>query len=84
MGLIVTEINELRQRLKNFDAGKIDVDELTAAVSVYAQTEKRMRLFLKALAMSQNNSDDRMLQMIGRDTVDESDEPYSRTADRGK
>ena len=85
MGLIVTEINELRERLKNFDAGKITTEELMAAVHVYAQTERRMRLYLTAMALGMKEGGQKVMRdMIGEDKIDESKEPYDRTKDRGK
>ena len=87
--LIITEINELRQRLKNFDAKVIDWNELTAAVSVYTQTEKRMRLYLKAISLGtklgmKDVNDDLLRQMLGYGEVDTTPELKDRTASRGK
>ena len=89
MGLIVTEINELRQRLRNFDDGKIDTNELTAAISVYTQTEKRMRLYLKAMSLGVKIGgveidDDIIKQMLGPGKIEEKKKLYDRTASRGK
>ena len=88
MNLLITEINELRQRLKNFDSGKTDVNDLTAAVSVYTQTEKRMRLYLKAMGISMKLGweidADLLKQMLGSDIVDTTPELEDRTAMRGR
>ena len=88
MSVIVTEINELRQRLKNFDAGKIDTNELTAAVSVYNQTGKRMQLLVKLMALAQKLGGvvdaDIMNQMLGSGKIDTSKELEDRTPNRGK
>ena len=88
MGL-TSEINELRQRLRNFDAGTIDASELTAAVSVYTQIEKRMRLAVKTIALGmklglKDVDASILIYMLDHEELDKTKELPSRTKDRGK
>lgn len=89
MGLLTTEINELRQLLKNFKAGKVSAEDLNAQINLYNQTEKRARLILTAWTVAVKHkvaSIDAEIcnEIIGSEALDTSKEPYNRTKDRGK
>ncbi len=49
MGLLETEIKEMRITLKQFTAGKLTENQFTAAMAVYNQTEKRAKLIIQAM-----------------------------------
>jgi hypothetical protein len=55
MGLIPTEIEELRSLLKLMDQGKISHEQLVDKIAVYSQLEKRERLILQAFAIGAKN-----------------------------
>lgn len=49
MGLLETEIKEMRTALKQFAAGKMTENQFAAAMAVYNQTEKRAKLIIQAI-----------------------------------
>jgi hypothetical protein len=88
VSLLVTEINELRQMLKNFNAGTISTEEFNTKINGYAQIEKRERLFLQAWALAiksgyKNDAQRITKQLIGAKPFDLKSELPSRTAKRG-
>jgi len=52
MGLIETEINELRSLLDDFKNKKTSADDTIVQVAIYSQIEKRLRMFLATKAMT--------------------------------
>jgi len=56
MGLIEEEIKEIRIMNQQFQDGKINVESVATRVSLYAQTEKRARLILKAFTIAAKNN----------------------------
>ena len=90
MGLIVTELNELRQLLANYKDGIITKDELDAQLSVYNQTDKRVRNSLQYAALlikaGMKNDAKRLLKgnLLGEtDSINDALPMYNRTEDRG-
>ena len=49
MGLLETEIKEIRNALQKFTAGKLTENQFAAAMAVYSQTEKRAKLIIQAV-----------------------------------
>lgn len=52
MGLIEQELKELRQLNKDLMSGKISEEHVNARVSIYSQTEKRMKIMLQAYGLA--------------------------------
>jgi len=72
MGLIEQEIKEIRQLIKQFDAGKVSVEFVNTKVNLYSQTEKRMKMALQAFTIGAKygkNYDKRLLEanLIGNE-----------------
>jgi len=89
MGLLIQEINELRDMLTMFDGGKLSVEDLTAKLNLYSQTEKRSRLILKAWALGIKSSTNDFSGVKDMLVGDEQIKPpkkqiYDRTSERGK
>lgn len=49
MGLIAEEIKELRQMVKQLDAGKLTTEEVRAKLNIYKETHKRTKMILDYL-----------------------------------
>lgn len=49
MGLIEQEIKELRQLLSDFEQGKVTKEQVALRISIYKQTEQRMKLAIQAI-----------------------------------
>ena len=64
MGLIETELKEIRQDIKHFRAGKKTPEEIQTLIALYSQTEKRMRLMLQAMAMAAKHGKKHLNRMI--------------------
>ena len=77
MGLLVTEINELRQMLNAFDSGKLSAEDLNTKLGVYSQTEKRAKLILKAVSLGMSKDE------LTGGKIDTKKIPYNRTGSRG-
>ena len=91
MGLIVKELNELRVLLGDYRDGKINKNELDAQISIYNQTDKRVRNSLQyaALLIKSGLKQDAKRLLKGNllgETENINDELpiYNRTKDRGK
>jgi hypothetical protein len=84
----MTEISELRQRLQNFDDKKIDVNELNAAVGVYSQTEKRLKIIMKAMdtafKMGLQVDSSALVEILGKGKIKSVKKLQDRTANRGR
>ena len=52
MGLLETELKEIRQDIKHFRAGRLTEEQVQTMIAMYSQTEKRMRLMLQAMALA--------------------------------
>jgi hypothetical protein len=90
MGMIVTEINELRKLLARFRDGEITREDLSAEISVYKQVDNRAKSALTFVSLliraGLKREAKRALRgnLLG-DTEEVNDELplYDRTADRG-
>jgi predicted type IV restriction endonuclease len=49
MGLIEKEIKELRKLLDDFEQGKVTKEQVATRISIYKQTEQRMKLAIQAV-----------------------------------
>ena len=54
MGLLETEIKELRRLIKHYQAGKIDTETFKTLMDAYQRSEKRALLLMKAETMTDN------------------------------
>lgn len=52
MGLLEQEITEIRQMMRNYDAGKLTTEQIHVKIAMYSQVEKRAKLMLQAFAMA--------------------------------
>ena len=91
MGMIVTEMNELRKLLANFRDGSISREDLNAQLSVYNQTDKRVRNSLKyaslLLKVGMKREAKHLLKgnLLGEtDEINDELPLYDRTKTRGK
>lgn len=50
MGLLETEIKELRNIIKKHDGGEVTDEQVQTKIALYSQIEKRARLMLQAFA----------------------------------
>ena len=55
MGLLETELKEIRQDIKHFRAGKLTEEKVHTLIAMYSQTEKRMRLYLQIMGIAAKN-----------------------------
>jgi len=88
MNLLITEINELRDLLQNFDDGKVDPEDLNAKLNIYSQVEKRSRLMVQAWSLALKygvSSEDKniAMQLIGPGELKEPKKLSNRTTKRG-
>lgn len=84
MGLLVQEINELRQLLSNFDAGTVSSEDLNVKLNIYSQTEKRTRQILQAWVASQKFGNNGLMErLVGKDGF-KGGVLEDRTATRGR
>ena len=91
MGMIVTEINELRKLLANFRDGAVTREDLDTQVSIYNQTDKRVRNTLKYVSLLLKAGLKRdAKRVLNGNLLGETDEindelpMYNRTAVRGR
>ena len=91
MGMIVTEINELRKLLASFRDGMISREDLDAQISIYNQTDKRVRNSLKYVSLllkaGLKGDAKRLLKgnLLGEtDEIKDELPLYDRTLERGK
>jgi N-methylhydantoinase B/oxoprolinase/acetone carboxylase alpha subunit len=90
MGMIVSEINELRQLLADFKDGSITRADLQAQIAVYSQIDKRVRSTLTwAGLMIKVGLKRDVKKILGGDIVGQIDdlkspEMYDRTKERGQ
>lgn len=64
MGLIETELKEIRRDIKHFRSGKMNAEEVQTLIALYSQTEKRMRLILQVMGMAAKHGKKHLNQMI--------------------
>jgi len=64
MGLLETELKEIRQDIKHFRAKKITEEEVQTLIAMYSQTEKRMRLMLQAMALAAKHGKPHLTRMV--------------------
>ena len=91
MGLIVTELNELRKLLADYKDGKVSREDLDAYISIYNQSDKRVRNALKyasVLLKAKMKKEAKALlrgNIVGNtENVSDKLPLYDRTVDRGK
>lgn len=91
MGLIVTELNELRKLLADYKDGKVSREDLDAYISIYNQSDKRVRNTLKyaSVLLKAGMKKDAKALLSGNivgdtDIVDDKLHLYDRTPDRGQ
>ena len=80
MGLLETEIKELRDMNKQLMDGKIKPAEVNARVAIYSQTEKRAKMLLQAYALSVRQGPSvleaiKKTNLIGDDAIDTGGDP---------
>jgi hypothetical protein len=70
---------------KQFDAGKLSVEDLTAKLGIYQQTEKRAKLIItaKALDLKYGITKGISNQLIGNEKIKSIKSIQDRTANRG-
>lgn len=86
MGVLIDEINELKQMIANFDEGKLSAEDFNTKINGYAQIYNRERLLLTAWALSIKSGQD--VKGIGKKLLSGSEfknpkKLSSRTAKRG-
>lgn len=64
MGLLEVELKEIRQDLKHYRAGKISEEQVQTLISMYSQTEKRMRLALQVVSMASKHGKKHIKQLL--------------------
>jgi len=64
MGLLETELKEIRVDIKHYRAGKITDDQVQTLVALYSQSEKRMRLMLSAMGMAAKHGKKHLNRLI--------------------
>ena len=64
MGLLETELKEIRQDLKHYRAGKLSAEQVQILISIYSQTEKRMRLAMQAMAITAKHGKKHTKQLL--------------------
>ncbi len=74
MGLLDTEIKELRQMSKHFMAGKITAEQVQIQIAIFSQTEKRVKTMISIAMMAAKHGKkhaDRLMKtnLIGNGTV---------------
>lgn len=91
MGMIVSEINELRKLLADFRDGTVSREDMEAEIMIYNQTDKRVKSSLKYVAILLKaglKSDAKKLlkgNLLGEtEKINDSLPLYNRTNDRGK
>ena len=64
MGLIEIEIKELRQLLTDFEQGKVTKEQVALRISIYKQTEQRMKLALAAINLIAKYKKDKLDEFL--------------------
>ena len=88
MNLIKEQINDIRQRLQNFDDGTLDAGDFKMALDAHSETTKILNTYLKgvgmAMQMGQPIDGTVMQQMLGDGNMKKVKKLENRTATRGR
>ena len=89
--MLITEINEIRQDLRNFRNGKLAAEDFQIHLNAYKQTEKRARDFLTAWGLAlksgfPTNSQIKRIaeELVGNEKIKLIENKPDRTVNRGR
>ena len=81
MDFYQTEIQELRQMMTAFDAGKLTIDQVGAKLAIYTQIEKRAKLRLQSMIVAAKLGDDDTAQKLSLKLLADSSQLSAATTD---